>query len=87
PLYGQTIPYPTTMFATSTATSIKQLGVYAQDQIDIGKWSFLFGVREDWANEDQTSYKTGATTEQFNRAFTWRAGGVYQFDNGVAPYF
>ncbi|WP_224009114.1 TonB-dependent siderophore receptor [Paraburkholderia tropica] len=87
PLYGQTIPYPTTMFATSNATTIKQLGVYAQDQIDIGKWSFLFGVREDWADEEQTSYKTGATTEQFNRAFTWRAGGVYQFDSGIAPYF
>lgn len=87
PVYGQTIPYPTFMFATSNATSIKQLGVYAQDQLDIGKWSFLFGAREDWANEDQTSYKTGATTTQFNRAFTWRAGGVYQFDNGVAPYF
>lgn len=87
PLYGQTIPYPDFMFATSNATSIKQLGVYAQDQMDIGKWSFLFGMREDWANEDQTSYKTGATTAQFNRAFTWRAGGVYRFDSGVAPYF
>ncbi|QGZ64675.1 TonB-dependent siderophore receptor [Paraburkholderia acidisoli] len=87
PIYGQTIPYPNFMFATSTATSVKQLGAYAQDQIDIGKWSFLLGLREDWANEDQTSYKTGATTTQFNRAFTWRAGGTYQFDSGVAPYF
>ncbi|QGZ58307.1 TonB-dependent siderophore receptor [Paraburkholderia acidiphila] len=87
PIYGQTIPYPNFMFATSNATSIKQLGAYAQDQLDIGKWSFLLGIREDWANEDVTSYKTGATTTQFNRAFTWRAGGVYQFDSGVAPYF
>lgn len=87
PIYGQTIPYPNFTFATSDAYSVKQLGAYAQDQLDIGKWSFLFGVREDWANEDTTSYKTGATTTQFNRAFTWRAGGVYQFDNGFAPYF
>lgn len=87
PLYGQTIPYPNFMFATSNATSVKQLGAYAQDQFDIGKWSFLLGLREDWTDEDVTSYKTGATTTQFNRAFTWRAGGTYQFDSGVAPYF
>ncbi|MDE1182640.1 TonB-dependent siderophore receptor [Paraburkholderia sp.] len=87
PVYGQAIPASTFMYATSNAQSIKQLGVYAQDQIDVGKLSFLFGVREDWASEDQTSYKTGATTSQFNRAFTWRAGTVYTFDNGVAPYF
>ncbi|WP_321818580.1 MULTISPECIES: TonB-dependent siderophore receptor [unclassified Paraburkholderia] len=86
PIYGQTIPYPNFMFSTSNATSIKQLGAYVQDQIDIGKWSFLLGAREDWTDEDQTSYKTGVTTTQFNRAFTWRAGGVYQFDSGIAPY-
>ena len=86
PQYGQSIPYPTFMFGTSNKQSIKQLGTYAQDQIDIYKWSFLLGVREDWTNEDTLSYKTGAQTSQFNRAFTWRAGGVYKFDNGFAPY-
>jgi iron complex outermembrane recepter protein len=86
PQYGQSIPYPTFMLGTSNKQSIKQLGTYAQDQLDIDRWSFLLGVREDWTNEDSQSYKTGATTAQFNRAFTWRAGGVYQFDSGIAPY-
>jgi iron complex outermembrane receptor protein len=86
PQYGQTIPYPTFMFGTSNKQSIKQLGTYAQDQFDIDRWSFLLGVREDWTSEDILSYKTGAQTSQFNRAFTWRAGGVYKFDNGFAPY-
>ncbi|SAL47484.1 TonB-dependent siderophore receptor [Caballeronia sordidicola] len=86
PQYGQTIPYPTIMFATSNKQSIKQLGAYAQDQLDIGRWSLLLGLREDWTNEDAQSYKTGALTSQFNRAFTWRAGGVYQFESGIAPY-
>ncbi|MFM0736313.1 TonB-dependent siderophore receptor [Paraburkholderia xenovorans] len=86
PQYGATIPYPDFTFGTSNAQSIKQLGTYAQDQFDFGRWSFLLGVREDWTNEDITSYNTGATTSQFNRAFTWRAGGVYKFDNGIAPY-
>ncbi|MGX6999432.1 TonB-dependent siderophore receptor [Caballeronia sp. KNU42] len=86
PQYGQYIPYPTFMLGTSNKQSIKQLGTYAQDQFDIGRWSFLLGVREDWTDEDSQSYKTGAQTSQFNRAFTWRAGGVYKFDNGFAPY-
>lgn len=87
PQYGQPIPYPTFMYATSQAASVRQLGLYAQDQVSVGRWSFLFGLREDWTNEDTRSYKTGASTQQFNRAFTWRAGGVYQFDRGIAPYF
>lgn len=86
PQYGVAIPYPSFVFGTSNAQSIKQLGTYAQDQFDIGRWSFLLGVREDWTSEDVMSYSTGATTSQFNRAFTWRAGGVYRFDNGIAPY-
>lgn len=86
PQYGQSIPYPDFMFGTSNKQSVKQLGTYAQDQLDIGRWSFLLGVREDWTNEDSQSYVTGAQTSQFNRAFTWRAGGVYKFDNGFAPY-
>jgi iron complex outermembrane receptor protein len=86
PQYGQYIPYPTFELGTSNKQSVKQLGTYAQDQIDIDRWSFLLGVREDWTNEDSQSYVTGAQTKQFNRAFTWRAGGVYKFDNGFAPY-
>jgi iron complex outermembrane receptor protein len=86
PQYGLAIPYPTFLFGTSQAESVKQLGTYAQDQFDIGRWSFLLGVREDWTNEDSTSYANGSSTSQFNRAFTWRAGGTYQFDNGIAPY-
>ena len=86
PQYGQSIPYPTFMFGTSGAQSVHQIGTYAQDHIDLGRWSFLAGLREDWANEDFISYKDGTQTHQFNRAFTWRAGGLYQFDNGIAPY-
>ncbi|MES2187314.1 MAG: TonB-dependent siderophore receptor [Pseudomonadota bacterium] len=86
PVHGRTIAAPTFMFATSNAQSLKQLGVYAQDQVDIGRWSFLLGGRQDRTQEQVTSFKTGATTRQSDHAFTWRAGGVYQFDNGIAPY-
>jgi iron complex outermembrane recepter protein len=87
PVYGQLIPYPSTQLATAGSESVKQLGAYAQDQIDIGRWSFLLGLREDWSTTDFTSYKTGGPVyHSSDRAFTWRAGGVYQFDSGIAPY-
>ncbi|WP_143220327.1 MULTISPECIES: TonB-dependent siderophore receptor [unclassified Achromobacter] len=87
PVYGQTVPDPNFQFATAGDQTLRQFGLYAQDQIDIDNWSFLGGVREDWAHEQFDPYKAGtASTEQSDRAFTWRLGGVYKFDNGIAPY-
>ncbi|RKP57573.1 TonB-dependent siderophore receptor [Pararobbsia silviterrae] len=86
PQYGQSIAAPTFVAGTSGAESVRQLGTYAQDHIDIGHWSFLGGIREDWTDEDFDSYQNGSQTHQSNRAFTWRVGGVYQFDSGIAPY-
>lgn len=64
-----------------------QLGVYLQDQIKLwDRWVVLLGGRQDWASSEQTSYYTGATTEQDDSALTGRAGLVYLFDNGIAPY-
>ncbi|MDE1184942.1 MAG: TonB-dependent siderophore receptor [Pantoea sp.] len=64
----------------------KQLGVYTQDQMRFGNWSYLLGMREDWAHADDVNPVTDSSTEQSARAFTWRSGLVYQFDNGIAPY-
>ncbi|WP_322068459.1 TonB-dependent siderophore receptor [Paraburkholderia bannensis] len=64
----------------------KQLGVYAQDQMAWGKWRFLIGAREDWADSDDNNPVTASYESQSARAFTWRTGLVYLFDNGFAPY-
>lgn len=86
PVYGQTISYPDFMYGSSTDDVIKQTGVYLQDQIRLDRWAFLLGGRQDWASTDSESYKTGVTTRQSNKAFTWRTGLVYLFDNGISPY-
>jgi iron complex outermembrane receptor protein len=77
--------------AGTTSTSddmirMKQFGTYAQDQIAYGKWRFLIGVREDWASSDDNNPLQGYLISQSERAFTWRTGLVYLFDNGIAPY-
>lgn len=64
-----------------------QKGIYLQDQIKFDDhWILLLGGRHDWANQDQRGFATGATANQDNEATTYRAGLIYKFDNGLAPY-
>ncbi|RKP57893.1 TonB-dependent siderophore receptor [Pararobbsia silviterrae] len=75
--------------ATETSDDLvrmSQTGVYAQDQIAYGKWRFLVGMREDWANADDQNPVQDYTYTYSERAFTWRTGLVYLFDSGFAPY-
>lgn len=68
-------------------TLANQYGVFVQDQIKFGEhWVLLLGGRQDWTNSTTTSYQTGKVTDQEDAAFTGRAGLVYLFDNGLAPY-
>lgn len=64
-----------------------QYGIYLQDQMKIDDhWILVLGGRHDWSDSDTTSYQNGTTTSQQDNAFTGRAGLVYLFDNGFAPY-
>lgn len=78
-------------FTTDQRQKQYQTGLYLQDQIKLGGLSVLLGGRYDWARttSDTTSLATGARTHSPQRAqaFTGRAGLLYLFDNGVAPYF
>lgn len=68
-------------------TASDQYGFYLQDQIKIhDKWGLLLGGRYDWSDSTTKSYQNGSVTEQSDDAFTGRAGLVYLFDNGIAPY-
>ena len=64
----------------------EQTGLYIQDQVDIGRFSFTAGARYDWASTDIDD-KLGTNHQSYDdRAFTWRAGALHTFDNGLAPY-
>jgi iron complex outermembrane recepter protein len=71
----------------SVHDSLNQLGLYAQDQIRFGKLVATLGVRQDWTSTKQYDNIAG-TNVQDNDAnrFTYRAGLVYLFDSGFAPY-
>ena len=86
PFYGYYIAPPPSLLWTKG--TLEQTGLYAQDQIAIGNWRFLIGGRQDWAQTTSTDVEalTDPKTSQNDDAFTWRAGAVYLFENGFAPY-
>ncbi|MBO0132036.1 TonB-dependent siderophore receptor [Agrobacterium sp. Rnr] len=84
PIYGQPVG-PLTQF-TNTDQSLRQTGIYVQDQIELGGLRGVFGVRHDWAKQDTDNLINGASAERSDSATTYRAGLLYLFDNGIAPY-
>ncbi|CAM5761271.1 Ferrichrome outer membrane transporter/phage receptor [Labrys miyagiensis] len=87
PVYGTITPPTLTNYQQQTRT---QVGTYLQDQITFGGWHALLGIRHDWANTNidtevlRTGVVTGARTR--DTALTWKAGLLYEFDNGISPY-
>ena len=78
--YGGGLP-PAFGISTSIVAQ-KQLGIYLQDQIDLGeKVSVMFGGRRDWTR----SQAPGATAEK-DHATSLRAGIIAEVLPGVSPY-
>ncbi|MVA59366.1 TonB-dependent siderophore receptor [Agrobacterium vitis] len=67
-----------------------QTGIYAQDQMKLDNWAFVLAGRYDWSSiySSTTTLSTGASQKYDTQdaAFTWKAGLLYEFDNGIAPY-
>ncbi len=81
PVYGST---PTLDPARRSISRARQVGFYAQDQIKFdGRWIGLFGGRYDRARTEEAP----DDGRQDSHAFSPRAGLMYLFDNGLAPYY
>ncbi|WP_230346981.1 TonB-dependent siderophore receptor [Methylobacillus methanolivorans] len=65
----------------------KQTGIYAQEQLEWGKWRLSLGGRYDRFDNTLQNTTTRVVRNGFDdHAFTWRTGAVYLFDNGFAPF-
>jgi iron complex outermembrane receptor protein len=83
PTYYQNFTEP----AMATTSQIQdQLGFYAQDQIAWDRLRLTFGLRHDFASSETVTRANSSHTSQVDDATTWRAGLLYLFDNGIAPY-
>ncbi|ABD07968.1 TonB-dependent siderophore receptor [Rhodopseudomonas palustris HaA2] len=84
PVYGQTVGTLTSLI--NSGQDLSQTGLYAQDQISLGQWRATLGARHDWTEQSTDNRLAGSGTSQSADKTTYRAGLLYLFDNGVAPY-
>lgn len=73
--------------ADDTGVRQSQVGIYLQDQIKLGRLSFQLGGRQDFVTTDVDAYLLNTKASTDASAFTGRAAVMYNFDNGIAPYF
>lgn len=86
PVYGSPVMVNRSVNRGSYGVS-EQVGLYAQDQIKLfDKLVILVGGRKDFSDVSSRSYQSLATTVRNDDAWTGRAGAVYLFDSGVAPF-
>ncbi len=89
PVYGQPFALPVIDFMRNQ--SLDQVGLYAQNQMKYNRFILTLGVRNDWTDtqtrdNDLFMGEQISSTRQNDRAFTYRTGLTYLFDNGIAPY-
>ncbi|AFT70262.1 TonB-dependent siderophore receptor family protein 6 [Alloalcanivorax dieselolei B5] len=87
PVYGSPVALDTTPVSDTTQDSDK-LGLYAQEHIKIdGHWVVMLGGRYDQVDGKGKDHLAGISATIYDEhAFTGRAGLLYLFDNGLAPY-
>lgn len=85
PVYG--VEFTPGKVTENVGQEQQQLGLYLQDQIKLGNWNFQLGGRYDDTETKTADRLTGTVTRRKEDAVTGRAGVLYHFDNGVAPYF
>ena len=66
----------------------KQTGIYLQDQMLIGDWIVIAGLRYDKFKSSEQGKKYGAVTdtELKQNQVSGRIGTMYNFENGLSPF-
>ena len=77
---------------TSYLRHLEQTGVYLQDLIEMDQWRFSLGLRQDWVETSdenriaEAGRPVGTEINDRRTKLTGRAGALYLFENGLAPY-
>ncbi len=58
-----------------------QTGLYIQDQLKMGPWTAVLGLRQDWLKAEQVG-----SPDEDEKATTGRAALMYNFNFGLTPY-
>lgn len=85
PVYGNLPAISLDNWVSDEETTAWQLGLYAQDQIEVGNLTVSLGGRYDWAGTEVDQY-SGTDSSFYDSAFSGRVGAIYNFDSGISPY-
>lgn len=86
PSYGLDVSKISLSAVTDELQTRKQLGVYLQDQMEVGHWNLVLSGRHDHADISVHDRLDSSTIDTSASKATGRAGVMYTFDNGIAPY-
>lgn len=84
PVYYQ--PVGTLFPFINNDQSLTQTGIYVQDQMKFGGFRLTLGTRHDWTEQTNDNRISATRQSQESDKQTYRAGLLYLFDNGLAPY-
>ncbi|WP_274571759.1 TonB-dependent siderophore receptor [Neisseria leonii] len=84
PVYGVAVDTPA--LSGDEKSRVRQTGLYLQDRIEWGNWRFLLGGRYDMAGTSQENRFRATSNSHSDNKFTWRAGAVYRFSDGLSAY-
>jgi iron complex outermembrane receptor protein len=84
PVYTPTARFNGAPYQDATLTQ-KQAGLYIQDQIKLDRFTLVLSGRNDWVTTNNDNH-IGAGQSREDSKFSGRAGLIYNFDSGLAPY-
>jgi iron complex outermembrane recepter protein len=84
PVYTPTARFNGAPYQDATLTQ-KQAGLYIQDQIKLDRFTLVLSGRNDWVATDNDNH-IGVGQSREDSKFSGRAGLIYNFDSGLAPY-
>lgn len=84
PVYGVNLPYDGPLYQDSYLTQ-GVAGLYLQDQIKWDRFTLVLSGRNDWVNLVNND-RLYDPVKRRDSKFSGRAGLIYNFENGLAPY-
>ena len=84
PVYAPTARFSGAPYQDTRLTQ-KQLGAYVQDQIKLDRFTLVLSGRNDWVTTNNNNH-IGPGQDRDDSRFSGRAGLIYNFDFGLAPY-
>lgn len=87
PVYGQSFCATKTLRSDSVESTLKTVGLYVRDQVDLtDQLNLQLGLRHDWAEVETDSHYNAVKNSKNSDAFSGSASLLYTINDLVSPY-